>query len=119
MAVLRRRPKLSHLDESGRPRMVDISANMDMARLAQIFQRNGYIRAPRDERRRALGPRYKKGWEVRLVLKSQEELVDVHRLLEQSGLKAGRPFKKSRQWVQPIYSKKAVDFFTRWAAPHD
>ncbi len=108
---------LTHVDQSGRPRMVDVSAKADMARLAQLFQRNGYIRVPRDERRRELGPRYKKGWEVRLVLKSEEELEEARRLLEQAGLKPGSPFRKSKQWAQPVYGKKAVDFFSRWAVP--
>jgi cyclic pyranopterin phosphate synthase len=34
MAIPRRKPKLSHLDEAGRPRMVDISAKADTAREA-------------------------------------------------------------------------------------
>lgn len=83
-------------------------------RLAQLFQRNGYIRAPREERRQEIGRRYHKGWEVRLVLNSEEELEEVRGLLEQAGLKAGRPFKKSRQWAQPIYGKGAVDIFRGW-----
>lgn len=34
MAVPRRRPKLTHLDQAGRPRMVDVSAKGDTAREA-------------------------------------------------------------------------------------
>ncbi len=34
MAAPRRKPKLSHLDEAGRPRMVDVSAKADTAREA-------------------------------------------------------------------------------------
>jgi hypothetical protein len=89
-----------------------------MARLAQLFQRNGYIRVPQEARRRELGPRYKKGFEVRLVLKSEEELEEARHLLEQAGLKAGRPFKKFKEFAQPIYGKRAVDLFSPWAVSH-
>jgi len=124
MAAARRKPKpspsgLTHVDQAGRPRMVDVSAKAATARLAQLFQRNGYIRVPREARRRELGSRYKKGWEVRLVLKSEEELEEARHLVEQAGLKAGKAFKKYKQYAQPIYGKGAVDLFSRWAVPHD
>ncbi len=83
-------------------------------RLTQLFQRNAHIRVPREERRREIGLRYKKGWEVRLVLKSQEELEEARDLLEQASLKPGRPFRKSRQWALPVYGKPAVDLFLSW-----
>ncbi len=84
------------------------------ARLAQLFERNGYVRLPHEERRRELGSKYEKGWEVRLVLNTQSELDEVRPLLERMGLKPGRPVKKSNQWVQPIYGKQAVDLFSAW-----
>jgi hypothetical protein len=108
MAAPRKKPKLSHIDTSGRARIVDRSAE---EALRQIFARNGYIRVPRDERRREIGTRYKKGWEVRLILKSQEELDGARRLLEQVRLKPGKPFLKARRYAQPVYGRKAVELF--------
>jgi len=92
------------------------TAESKHARLLQLFRRNGYTRAPRDERRRELGRKYKKGWEVRLVLKTQEELDEVRGLLAQAGLKAAKPFKKSKRWAQPIYGKEAVELFLQWSS---
>lgn len=69
------------------------------------------MRTPRDKQRREIGVEYKKGWEARLVLRSEEELHYARRLLKQAGFKAGRPFKKTRQWAQPVYGKDAVAFF--------
>jgi hypothetical protein len=85
-------------------------------RLAALFERNGYIRAPSDEQRQRLGEKYKKGWEVRLALHSREELSETRRLLGEVGIRAGKPYKKEKQWVQPIYGKNAVDIFTGWVA---
>jgi hypothetical protein len=99
--------------------MVDVSAKAATARLMGLFQRNGCVRVPRDERRLELGRRYKKGWEVRLTLRSQEELEEARNLLAEAGLKAGRPFAKFRLYVQPIYGKVAVDFFSAQAKRHD
>ena len=112
-----RRKKLTHVDAAGRARMVDITAKRDTAceaRLAEFFLRSGYMRMPRHERRQKLGRRYRKGWEVRLVLNSEDELNEVRRLLEQAGLKPGKAFKKWSRWVQPIYGKQAVNFFSAW-----
>jgi hypothetical protein len=101
----RRKPEPPDLDPARHPQ----------DRLAQLFQRNGYIRAPSEERRRELGPRYKKGWEVRLALTSRAELDEVRRLLREMGLGPAKPFRKATQWVQPVYGRKAVDIFEGWS----
>ncbi len=44
MAAPRRKPKLTHLDEAGRPRMVDISAKVDTARQA-VAKGSVYMKA--------------------------------------------------------------------------
>ncbi len=115
--------KLTHLPPSGRSRMVGISSKADSSppedarvRLVQLFRRNGYCRVPRDERREQLRTKYKKGWEVRLVLKDEAELDEAGRLLARAGLNAGSPFRKASQWVQPVYGKKAVETFESWIA---
>jgi hypothetical protein len=82
------------------------------ARLAYFFHRNGYLRLPDQARRRQEGSRkYKKGYEVRLVARSEVELKQMTSLLRQVGLKAGRPYQKGKQKVQPIYGKQAVERF--------
>jgi len=79
--------------------------------LPETFQRNGYFRVPDFDKRKRLGTRYKKGWEVRLVLTSEDELEEARHLLAKAGLTAGRPFAKHNRWVQPVYGKEAVEFF--------
>lgn len=76
--------------------------------LAQLFHRNGNVRIP-DPKLRKAGPRsYKKGYEIRFVARSESELKRISRLLRLSGVKAGRPYQKGRQTVQPVYGKKTV-----------
>ncbi|MCL4458800.1 MAG: hypothetical protein M1136_04290 [Chloroflexi bacterium] len=79
--------------------------------LKQFFQRKGYIRVANKERIEALGRRkYKKGYEVRLML-APSELAQVRHLLEQVGFKAASPYPKGKQIVQPIYGRAAVEWF--------
>jgi hypothetical protein len=79
--------------------------------LIGYFLRNGNIRRPNPKRLREGHERYKKGWEVRLVLTSWLELRQVRRELSAVGLKAGRPYRKATRWVQPVYGREAVAFF--------
>jgi hypothetical protein len=78
--------------------------------LKEFFKRNGYVRLPDKKRRKMDSRNYKKGYEVRLVLK-QSELPHVRRLLQQSGFRLTTPFAKLTQIVQPIYGKAAIEFF--------
>jgi len=80
--------------------------------LAYFFTRNGYVRAQNTKRLKEEGPgTYKKGAEVRLVARSEDELELMRDLLDQAGFKAGRPFRKGNQYCQPLYGKQAVDRF--------
>jgi hypothetical protein len=81
------------------------------ALLVGLFLRNGYVRSPSETRRDREGREYKKGYEVRLVLNTREELAQARRLLAQAGLRAGRPFAKHRRIVQPIYGREALERF--------
>jgi hypothetical protein len=82
------------------------------ARLARVFERNGYVRWQDGVRQIEEGSQvYKKGIELRLVANSLEELAKIRRMLEQAGLKPGRPFVKGRQYRQPVYGKEAVAHF--------
>ncbi len=84
--------------------------------LARSFlDRSGYVRVPNQERRTELGSawyrRYKKGWEVRLLARTEEELGQLRRWLEEAGFRPGRPFPKGRQIAQPVYGREAVARF--------
>lgn len=74
------------------------------------------MRRPNLTRRAEAKTKYKKGWEVRLVFRTVDEARQAAALLPEIGLKGGRPFAKSRQWIQPVYGKKAVSIFEEWAA---
>ncbi len=73
--------------------------------LADFFHRNGYVRRLSKARRAAEGQSYKKGDEVRLVARSMVELRRIRRLLRQAGFLPGRPFRKGKQWRQPVYGR--------------
>jgi hypothetical protein len=76
-----------------------------------LFKRNGYIRTPSPTRLKEGHQSYKKGWEVRLVLKNNSELSQTRQLLTAAGLKPPRPFRKSLQWIQPLYGQRVVNLF--------
>jgi len=80
--------------------------------LAWYYRRNGYVRRQDTDRIANEGPQqYKKGDEVRLVASTVEELRLVRRLLREAGFKPGRPFRKGRQYRQPVYGRQAVARF--------
>lgn len=80
--------------------------------LVELVRRNAYMRRPNPERRKREKTNYKKGWEVRLVLKDETEVEKAHRLVERSGLKAGKAFTKARQWILPLYGRRTVELVT-------
>ncbi len=80
--------------------------------LLEFFERNGCVRCPDLKLKKKVGyMRYKKGWEVRLTAKTDEELDWISKLLDDVGLKRGKPFKKGKTSIQPIYGKQAVEWF--------
>ncbi|MBI2826151.1 MAG: hypothetical protein HYX69_15840 [Planctomycetia bacterium] len=81
--------------------------------LAQFFRRNGHVRRQNAKRLKREGQRYKKGDEIRLTASSLKELSVIRRLLIEAGFKPGRPFRKARQFRQPVYGKQAVEEFLR------
>jgi len=82
--------------------------------LRRYFVRNGYVRVADLERRKELSSkRYKKGYEVRIIVMGQEELTRVRELVKQAGFRPGRPFRKALRWAQPVYGKAAVEWFQR------
>jgi len=80
--------------------------------VATLFRRNGYVRRQSAAKRAAEGHAGdKKGDEVRLVVDSGDELVEVRRLPMAAGFLPGRAFLKARQWRQPVYGRAAVARF--------
>ena len=80
--------------------------------LGRYFRRNGYVRRQNSSRLASEGyERYKKGDEVRLVAETGAELRLIRRLLRELGFKPGRPFRRGRQYRQPVYGRQEVERF--------
>ena|SRR2546421_13129244 len=94
---------------------------MDEARraLARLFLRNGVIREPDRLRRAKEKSTYKKGYEVRLVAFTREELGQIRGFLHRAGFPLAKPFAKSRRFVQPVYGRQAVETFRALAREID
>lgn len=81
-------------------------------RLIWYFQRNGYVRRQDPELLAERGRQgYRKGDEVRLVANSMVELREIRRMLRSAGFQPGRPFRKGRQYRQPVYGRAEVARF--------
>ena len=96
-----------------RPRRTKPHTPADVAsHLAWFFHRNGYVRRYDPLRRKLLGAQsYKKGYEVRLVANSTEELERIGQLLREAGFRPGAPFGHAQQHRLPIYGREAVSRF--------
>lgn len=107
--------RVRNADKGTPSSMVRGAVPVSIARqLAWYFNRNGYVRRPRPERRAdAVAQIYKKGYEVRLTANSRAELVRIRRLLRAAGFKPGRPFRKALQFRQPIYGRAEVARFLK------
>ena len=79
--------------------------------LRDLFTRNEDIRSPDKTLREEQGTKYKKGYEIRLTVYSEEELQKIKKLLRMYQVKHGKPFSKARRFIIPIYGKDAVDRF--------
>jgi hypothetical protein len=80
------------------------------AYLARVLEAGGYVRTPHlIEPRRRDGGQYKRGWEVRFVVDSEDELTAVRNALAHVGLTPGAPFKKRARLVQPVYGSAAIE----------
>lgn len=84
--------------------------------LAAAIRRNSYVRTPNTARRKAERTKYKKGWEVRFVLSSEEELAQLRELLNAASIPPAQPFVKRKQWIQPVYGKDMVSRLLESAA---
>jgi len=87
----------------------------DRRRLGRFFNRNAYCRRPDLARQQEGHLSYRKGWEVRLVLKDEDEVWLVSNLIRRVGLNPGKTFQKGRKWIVPIYGQEAVESFQEWS----
>jgi hypothetical protein len=78
------------------------------ATLGEYIRANSYARVPNPERQDEGYDEYKKGYELRIVVRTQNDLKTVRRLLLDAGITPGKPFRKARQWVVPVYGRNAV-----------
>jgi hypothetical protein len=93
--------------------MVPPREGADAALLRAAFRAGGYCRmADMEKRERAGSQRYKKGYEVRLVVATRAELAEVRRALRAVGFRDARSFLKHGKFAQPVYGRDAVRWFT-------
>lgn len=78
--------------------------------LAKWFVRCGYVRRCDLERRGREGQSYKKGSEVRFLVESTDQLRAIRRLVRAAGFRPGKPFRKHRRLVQPVYGRPVVEW---------
>ncbi|OFV97986.1 MAG: hypothetical protein A3F68_09955 [Acidobacteria bacterium RIFCSPLOWO2_12_FULL_54_10] len=83
------------------------------AELLVWFERCGYIRRRDPQRRAREGQGYKKGYEVRFVFDSEDALRVVRRLLTAAEFRPGKPFRKHRRFVLPVYGRRVVEWFVK------
>ncbi len=76
--------------------------------LAEYLRANSYARMPDETRQEEGWGSYKKGHELRIVVKTQDDVKRLRKLLQDAQVKPGKAYRKARQWVQPVYGKQAV-----------
>lgn len=81
----------------------------EAATIADYVRANSYARVPNTERQDEGWMAYKKGYELRIVVKTHDDLKQLRRLLLDAGIQPGKPFRKAKQWVVPVYGKQAVN----------
>lgn len=77
--------------------------------LADYVRANSYARVPNTDRQDEGWTAYKKGYELRIVVKTQDDLKKLRRLLLEAGIQPGKAYRKAQQWVVPVYGKQAVN----------
>jgi hypothetical protein len=84
-------------------------------RLLDIYARGGCIRVPnlklRASKDKLKRQRYKKGYEIRFVTASADELAQTQRLLKDLGLRVASPYVKGKQIIQPAYGREVVQWW--------
>ncbi len=101
-------------DRRSKKELARIRATSAFRRLAHFFARGGCVREPRPARFGEGSQRYKKGWEVRILVDNHGDLVEVRLLLTAIGLTPARPYRKyGERFVQPVYGLTAAELFAK------
>ncbi|MDO8987455.1 MAG: hypothetical protein Q7V14_04445 [Coriobacteriia bacterium] len=80
--------------------------------LAEAFGRGGYVRYQNRGRVARDGRTgYKKGYEVRFSVRSEDELSHLRKLLVAAGFKPGSPYSQGSRYRQPLYGRAQVGKF--------
>jgi len=82
--------------------------NTAVASLADYVRANSYARMPNPDRQDEGYEAYKKGYELRIVVRTQDDSRKLRRLLNEAGISPGKQFRKANQWVVPVYGRTAV-----------
>jgi hypothetical protein len=77
--------------------------------IVEAFENGGYCRVRDPFRQAEEGQRvYKKGYEVRLPVRTKREARTLAAALKAWGIHSGKPFAKSRSFILPVYGKKQM-----------
>jgi len=76
--------------------------------ISRCLHSNAYMRLPNEERRKTDKQKYKKGYEIRFVAKSDPEHREIADALKECGFNPGKPFKKGTQIIVPLYGREAL-----------
>ena len=90
---------------------MDAEHNKTAAKLAELIPSTGCIRVPNAMRRKREGQAYKMGYEVRLPARTMADLRDLRTLLRDAGFKPGKPYRKGRGFILPLYGRETVERF--------
>jgi len=77
------------------------------ATLKKVFLRNGYLKVKDEDQAENAGSQvYKKGYEVRLIPDTKQELSLIRKAIASMDLYVAKPFQKHNNTIQPIYGKE-------------
>ncbi len=80
--------------------------------LKEIFLRNGNLRIKDEVKVAKFGSqKHKKGYEVRLLAKDEQELEHIQIAISSLDLYVAKSYLKGKQFVQPIYGKEITKKF--------
>jgi len=75
-----------------------------LRKLREHFERNGYVRSPRDPD----DSNSHRGYELRFSALDEAERDRIVRLLRRAGFEPGKPFTKGPAWRIPMYGRQQV-----------
>ncbi len=81
--------------------------------IRKYYAEGGRVRNRIEKRvlRESKKQKYKKGFEVRIVVEDDTEYQELIQALCICDITAGRPYAHHSYWIVPIYGKKQVEWF--------